>query len=150
LRWRRLPDAGGTSLAESPSVTLEVPAGAVAPPAAAPRAEPGGFGRWIAANVSVAIPLSMAPVTFGLGALSQGDVNGGALMVAAMTGAEVLGAVPISAAGRRCSATGFARLLATVRTVAFVGLALALAADASLAVLVAAASLAGVVNGALV
>jgi MFS family permease len=92
----------------------------------------------------------MAPITFGLATLSQGDVNGGALMVAAMTGAEVLGAVPIAAAGRRFSATGFARLLAALRTVAFVGLALALAADASLAVLVAAASLAGVVNGALV
>jgi MFS family permease len=98
----------------------------------------------------VAIPLSMAPITFGLAALSQGDVNGGALMVAAMTGAEVVGAVPIAAIGRRFSATGFARLLASLRTVAFAGLALALAADASLVVLVAAASLAGVVNGALV
>jgi MFS family permease len=131
-------------------VTQEAPAGAVATRAAAPRDAPAGFGRWIAANVSVAIPLSMAPITFGLATLSQGDVNGGALMVAAMTGAEVLGAVPIAATGRRFSATGFARLLAAVRTIAFVGLALALAADASLVVLVAAASLAGLVNGALV
>ena len=131
-------------------MTQEAPAGAVATPGAAPRDAPPRFGRWIAANAAVAIPLSMAPITFGLATLSQGDVNGGALMVAAMTGAEVLGSVPIAATGRRFSATGFARLLATVRTAAFVGLALALAADASLVVLVVAASLAGVVNGALV
>jgi len=122
-------------------VTEEACAGAVATLAAAPRDERSGFGRWVAANVGVAIPLSMAPITFGLATLSQGDVNGGALMVAAMTGAEVLGAVPIAATGRRFSATGFARLLAAVRAVAFVGLALALAADASLVVLVAGALL---------
>jgi hypothetical protein len=117
---------------------------------AAPRDPLSGFGRWVAANVGVAIPLAMAPITFGLATFARGDVNGGALMVAAMTGAEVLGAVPIAATGRHFSATGFARLLATVRTVAFVGLALALAADASLAVLVAMASVAGAVNGTLV
>lgn len=109
-----------------------------------------GFGRWVAANVSVAVPLSMAPITFGFAALANGDVNGGASMVAAMTAAEVVGAVPIAAAGRRFSATGYARLLAALRTVAFAGLAVALTADASLAVLVIAAGLAGLVNGALV
>jgi predicted MFS family arabinose efflux permease len=92
----------------------------------------------------------MAPITFGLATLSNGDVNGGALMVAAMTAAEVVGAVPIAAAGRGLTATGLARLLAAVRTAAFAGLAIALAVDASLAVLVVAASLAGLVNGALV
>ena len=149
-RWRTSADGGGAELRGIASVTEEACAGAVATLAAVPRDERSGFGRWVAANVGVAIPLSMAPITFGLATLSQGDVNGGALMVAAMTGAEVLGAVPIAATGRRFSATGFARLLAAVRAVAFVGLALALAADASLVVLVAAASLAGVVNGALV
>jgi MFS family permease len=119
-------------------------------PTAAPRDEKGAFGRWIAANVSVAVPLSMAPITFGLAALSRGDLNGGALMMTAMTAAEVVGAVPIATAGRRLPATAYARLLAASRTVAFVGLALALSVHASLAVLVVAASAAGLVNGALV
>ena len=131
-------------------MTDDAAAGAAAASTLAPGDRKSGFGRWIAANVSVAVPLSMAPITFGFATLSQGDLNGGALMVAAMTAAEVLGAVPIAAAGRRFSPTSHARLLAALRTVAFVGLALALAADASLVVLVVAASLAGVVNGALV
>ena len=108
-----------------------------------------GLQRWIAANVGTAIPQSMAPITFGLVSLSQGDVNGGALMMTAMTVAQVLGAVPLAAAGRRWPVTVYARMLTAVRTLAFVGLTLAVSADASLPVLVAVASVAGVVNGAI-
>jgi DHA1 family inner membrane transport protein len=91
----------------------------------------------------------MAPITFGLATLSQGNLAGGALMMTAMTAAQVLGAVPITAAGRRFSATGYARVLTALRTLAFIGLLLAIAFRAPLPALVAAASLAGLVNGAI-
>ena len=91
----------------------------------------------------------MAPITFGLATLSQGDLNGGALMMTAMTVAQVLGAVPIAAAGRRFSVSAYARFLAAFRTLAFVGLVLAIAAEAPIPVLVVVASLAGLVNGAI-
>lgn len=89
----------------------------------------------------------MAPIAFGLATLSQGDLNGGAMMMTTMTVAQVLGAVPIAAAGRRYSVTAYVRVLAAFRTVAFVGLVLAIAGGAPLPVLVATASLAGLVNG---
>lgn len=91
----------------------------------------------------------MAPITFGLATLSQGDLDGGALMVTAMTVTQVVGAVPIAAAGRRFSMTAYARVLTAFRTLAFVGLVLAVAGGAPLPVLVVAASLAGLVNGAI-
>ena len=91
---------------------------------------PRGFARWIAANVGSAVPLSMAPITFGLATLSQGDLHAGALMMTAMTVAQVVGAVPIAAAGRRFSVTAYARVLTGFRTLAFVGLVLAIAAEA--------------------
>ncbi len=91
----------------------------------------------------------MAPITFGLAALSQGDLNAGALMMTAMTVAQVVGAVPIAAAGRRFSVSAYARFLAAFRTFAFVGVLLAIAGQAPIPVLVVAASLAGLVNGAI-
>ncbi|MEQ4203951.1 MFS transporter [Actinopolymorpha sp. B9G3] len=115
----------------------------------APPDRPRGFTRWIAANVGSAVPQSMAPITFGLATLSQGDLNGGALMMTAMTVAQVIGAVPIAAAGRRFCVTAYARVLTAFRTLAFVGLVLAIAGGAPVAVLVVAASLAGLVNGAI-
>jgi MFS transporter, DHA1 family, inner membrane transport protein len=108
-----------------------------------------GFARWIAADVGTAVPQSMAPIAFGLATLSQGNLSGGALMMTAMTVAQVLGAVPIAAAGRRFSPTAYARVLTAFRTLAFVGLVLAIAGGAPLPVLVVAASLAGLVNGAI-
>ena len=91
----------------------------------------------------------MAPITFGLATLSQGDLNGGALMMTAMTVTQVVGAVPIAAAGRRFSVTAYARVLTAFRTLAFVGLVLAIVGDAPVPVLVIAAGLAGLVNGAI-
>lgn len=120
-----------------------MPAGSTSPPSDKPR----GFARWLASDVGTAVPLSMAPITFGLATLSQGDVNGGALMMTAMTVTQVIGAVPIAAAGRRYSVTAYARVLAAFRTLAFVGLVLAIAGGAPFPVLVVAASLAGLVNG---
>lgn len=109
-----------------------------------------GFARWIAANIGTAVPVSMAPIAFGLATLSShGDLNGGALMMTAMTVAQVIGAVPIAAAGRRYSVTAYTRALAAFRTLAFVGLGVAIAGGAPLAVLVVAASLGGLVNGAI-
>lgn len=70
-------------------------------------------------------------------------------MMGAMTAAQVLGAVPIAAASRRFSATAYVRVLTAFRTLAFAGLVLAIAVLAPLPVLVVAASLAGLVNGAI-
>ncbi len=109
----------------------------------------GGFARWITANLGSAIPQSMAPITFGLATLAHGDVNGGALMMTAMTAAQVLGAVPIAAAGRRFSVSAYARVLVAFRSLAFAGLVLAIVGDVPVPVLVVLASLAGLVNGAI-
>lgn len=108
-----------------------------------------GFTRWIAANLGTAIPLSMAPITFGLATVSRGGAGGGALMMTVMTAAQVLGAVPIAAAGRRFSVSAYTRVLTAIRTLAFIGLVLAIAGGAPLAVLVIGAGLAGLVNGAI-
>jgi MFS transporter, DHA1 family, inner membrane transport protein len=108
---------------------------------------PRGLTRWIGANVGSSIPQSMAPVTFGLVTLSQGDPNGGALMMTAMIAAQVLGAVPVAAMGRRYGVTAYIRTLTAFRTLAFVGLALAVSVGAPLAALLGAAILAGLVNG---
>jgi hypothetical protein len=115
----------------------------------APSDRPGGFARWIVANLGTAIPLSMAPITFGLATLSEGDAKGGAMMMTAMTVAQVLGAVPIAAAGRRFSVTAYTRVLTVWRTLAFAGLVLSIAGGAPLPALVVVASLAGLVNGAI-
>lgn len=110
---------------------------------------PRGLIRWVAVNLGTAIPQSMAPITFGLATLSQGSANGGALMVMAMVAAQVVGAVPITAAGRRFAISIYVRILATYRTLAFVALAVAVALGAPLCVLVVAAGFAGLVNGAI-
>jgi MFS family permease len=114
-----------------------------------PRFNPRGYTRWIAANVSSEIPHSMAPITFGLATLSQGNVNGGARMMTAMTVAQVVGAGPCAALGRQISSITYVRLLAAFRTLAFGGLALAMSVEAPLAVMMAAAGLAGLVSGAI-
>jgi MFS family permease len=101
------------------------------------------------ANLGTAIPLSMAPITFGLATLREGDAKGGAMMVTAMTVAQVVGAVPIAAAGRRFSVTAYTRFLTVFRTLAFAGLVLSIAVGAPLPALVAMAGLAGLVNGAI-
>ncbi|MFG1626168.1 MFS transporter [Kribbella sp. NPDC049227] len=111
--------------------------------------QPHRLARWIAANVGTAVPQSMAPITFGLATLSLGDLDGGALMMTAMTAAQLLGAVPIAAAGRRFSATTYARILVAFRTLALIGLILAFALRAPLLVLVGVAGLAGLVHGAI-
>lgn len=109
----------------------------------------GGFARWITSNLGTSIPQSMAPITFGLATLAHGDANGGALMMTAMTAAQVLGAVPIAAAGRRFSVSAYARVLIAFRSLAFAGLVVAIVGDAPVPALVALASLAGLVNGAI-
>jgi MFS transporter, DHA1 family, inner membrane transport protein len=110
---------------------------------------PRGLTRWIGANVGSSIPQSMAPITFGLVTLSQGDPSGGALMMTAMIAAQVLGAVPIASVGRRFGATAYIRGLTAFRTLAFAGLVLAVSVGAPIAVLVGVAILAGLVNGAI-
>ncbi|MBM7789986.1 MFS transporter [Tenggerimyces flavus] len=109
----------------------------------------GGFARWITSNLGSAIPQSMAPITYGLATLAHGDAKGGALMMTAMTAAQVLGAVPIAAAGRRFSVSAYARVLVAFRSLAFAGLAIAIVGGAPVPALVAIASLAGLVNGAI-
>ncbi|TDD71631.1 MFS transporter [Jiangella aurantiaca] len=70
-------------------------------------------------------------------------------MMTAMTAAQVLGAVPIAAAGRRFSVTAYTRILTAFRTLAFLGLVLSIAGEGPLPVLIVAASFAGLVNGAI-
>lgn len=109
----------------------------------------GGFVRWIGMNVGAAVPQSMAPITFGFATLEQGTPNGGAWMIMAMVTAQVLGAVPVTAAGRRLAISSYIRLLAAFRALAFIALAAAIGLHAPIVVLSAVAAVTGVATGAI-
>lgn len=100
--------------------------------------------RWFASSATLSVPQAAAPVAFGL----IGDASGGAVMILAMTLAQVFGAVPITRLGRSHSASTFLRLLIVFRTLALVAVALCAYYQAHFAWLVAFAGMAGLVNGA--
>jgi len=89
----------------------------------------------------------MAPITFALATLQQGDLDAGALMMSAMIATQVVGAVPIAAAGRRFGVSAWIRALFAFRALAYGALLLAIAGGAPISILVIAAGLAGLVNG---
>ena len=105
--------------------------------------------RWFVASATLSVPQAAGPVAFALVALAlTGDTGGGAAMILAMTLAQVIGAVPITRAGRGLPATSFLRLLVLFRTLALGAIALCAHYAAPLYSLVALAALAGAVNGA--
>lgn len=98
---------------------------------------------------TLGIPQAAGPIAFSLLALSTiGDASGGAAMMLGMTLAQVAGALPVTQLGRTLPPASFLKLLVAVRTAALASIALLAACGASLAWLVAAAAVAGSVNGA--
>ncbi|WP_300345883.1 MFS transporter [Nesterenkonia sp.] len=104
--------------------------------------------RWYASFASFGVPQAAAPIAFALVALPvTGDANSGAAMILAMTLAQLLGAVPLARLGRS-RPLGFLKLLILIRALALGSIAVLAAYQAPFAALVAAAAVAGLVNGA--
>lgn len=105
--------------------------------------------RWFISSGTLGVPQAAGPIAFSLVALSlTGQATGGAAMMLAMTLAQVCGAIPIARLGKSLPLATFLKLLVIVRTVALAALALLAAYEASFTWLIAAAAVAGLVNGA--
>ena len=119
-------------------------------PLPAPRRRPDvPLTRWFASYGTFAFPQAAAPIAFALIALPlTDDPSSGAMMMLAMTAAQVLGAVPLTRLGHRFSPVAYLRALIGVRTVALVGIALLAGLGAPFPLVVAGAAAAGLANGA--
>jgi MFS family permease len=105
--------------------------------------------RWFISSATMTVPQAAGPVAFALVALAlTGDTSAGAAMILAMTLAQVIGAIPITRLGRDFPPTMFLRLLVLFRTIALGAIVLLTHHAAPIGWLVAAAALAGLVNGA--
>ena len=105
--------------------------------------------RWYLAYSSFSVPQAAGPIAFALLALPMtGNAESGAAIVLAMTLAQVAGAVPVARWGRGWNAVAYLRLLVAIRTAGLLAVAGLAAAAAPFWALLAAAALAGSVNGA--
>ncbi len=109
----------------------------------------GALLRWYLAYGAFGVPQAAGPIVFALLALPlTGDAKSGAAIVLAMTLAQVAGAMPVARWGRGGNAVAYLRLLVGVRTAALLGVAGLAAVAAPFWALMAAAAVAGSVNGA--
>ena len=109
----------------------------------------GALLRWLLSYGTFGVPQAAGPIAFALLAIPlTGDAGSGAALVLAITIAQVVGAVPIARLGRNLNAVGFLRILVGIRMLALVAVGLLAAAGAPFAALLAAAAVAGLVNGA--
>ncbi len=105
--------------------------------------------RWQLANAAFGVPQAAGPIAFALLTIPlTGDPNSGAAIVLTMTIAQVVGAVPIARLGRNRNAVAFLKLLVGIRMLALAAITLLAAVGAPFALLLVAAGLAGLVNGA--
>ncbi|HWS38163.1 MAG TPA: MFS transporter [Actinoplanes sp.] len=105
--------------------------------------------RWQAGNGLAGVPQAAAPIAFALIALPiTGSAESGAVLVLAMTAAQIAGAVPMSRLGARFDGVRFLRTLIAIRTAALLAVTGLAAAGVPFPLLVAAAAAAGSVNGA--
>ena len=105
--------------------------------------------RWYLCYGSFSVPQAAGPIAFALLALPlTGSAESGAAIVLAMTLAQVAGAVPVARWGRGWNAVSYLRLLVAIRTAALLGVTGLAALAAPFWALLAAAALAGSVNGA--
>ncbi|WP_246622884.1 hypothetical protein [Rhizobium laguerreae] len=105
--------------------------------------------RWAACYGLFSVPRAGAPIAFALAALaSTGDASDGAKVLAAMSTAQLLGAVPIAKLGRHLHRSSFFRILIAIRTAAMLACAIACASHASIQILIGSAAVAGLVQGA--
>lgn len=115
----------------------------------APSAGRWSLLRWYVSSGTLSVPQAAGPVAFALVTLGlSGDPSQGAAIMVAMTLAQVLGAIPITRLGKGLSAVTYLRLLIGLRTVALITLAGLAASGTALPWLIAAAVVAGSVNGA--
>ena len=105
--------------------------------------------RWLLSYSTFSVPQAAGPIAFALLALPlTGDPRSGAAIVLAITIAQVVGAVPIARFGQRRNSVFFLKALVVIRTLALAILAVLAAVGASFTLLLMAAALAGLVNGA--
>lgn len=109
-----------------------------------------GFPVWLGAQLLMVTPQAMAPIAFALATVgASGDVGIGAAMMAAMTGAQIAFAFPLSRWGRSRPPVDFLRLLIIGRGSAFGLVAAAQLLGGNPVLLVILAGLAGMANGAI-
>ncbi|WP_164856610.1 MFS transporter [Sinorhizobium meliloti] len=105
--------------------------------------------RWAVAYGLFGAPRSGASIAFALAALSvTGNPATGATALAAMTTAQLVGALPIARLGRGANSIAFFKALVFIRTAALFACATACGVGAPFAVFIAAAVAAGLVQGA--
>jgi DHA1 family inner membrane transport protein len=105
--------------------------------------------RWAIAYGLFGAPRSGASIAFALAALSiTGDPASGATALAAMTSAQLVGALPVARLGRGANSISFFKVLIFIRTIALFGCAAACGGGAPYAVFITAAVAAGLVQGA--
>ncbi len=120
---------------------------------AADRVQPGHrpliLIRWLLAYGTFSVPQAAGPIAFALLALPlTGTPRSGAAIVLAITVAQVVGAVPVARFGRNRNVVFFLKALVIVRTVALAAVAVLASVGASFSLVLLAAALAGLVNGA--
>jgi hypothetical protein len=114
-----------------------------------PTAARGVLVRWLLAYGTFAVPQAAGPIAYSLLAIPlTGDPGSGAALVLAITIAQVVGAVPIARLGRQWNAVVFLKLLVALRMLALMAVATLAQARAPFGLILAAAGLAGIVNGA--
>jgi predicted MFS family arabinose efflux permease len=113
------------------------------------RVAQGPLVRWLLAYGTFSVPQAAGPIAFALLAIPlTGNPGNGAALVLAITIAQVIGAVPVARLGRGSNAVSFLRALVAIRTLSLIAVAILAEVHAPFVVLIAAAVLGGLVNGA--
>jgi DHA1 family inner membrane transport protein len=109
----------------------------------------GRLLQWLLAYGTFAVPQAAGPIAFTLLALPlTGSSSSGAVLVLAITLAQVAGAVPVLRLGNGFNAVSYLRVLVGLRAVSLVAMALLAKVGAPFPLLVVAAAAGGLVNGA--
>ncbi|WP_163506708.1 MFS transporter [Fodinicola acaciae] len=108
------------------------------------------FRRWLTGNQLAALPPAMAPLAFSLATVTMaGGSRVGAAMVMAMTGCQVVFAVPLGRLGDRIGAGRFLRWILVLRAVVIAVLAVAIVLRTGPVVVIVIAAFGGLANGAI-
>jgi MFS transporter, DHA1 family, inner membrane transport protein len=109
----------------------------------------GALVRWLLSYGTFGVPQAAGPIAFALLAIPlTGDPGNGAAIVLTITAAQVVGATPVARLGRKHNAVAFLKVLVGIRALALTSVGILAAVRAPFAVLLVAAALAGLVNGA--
>jgi hypothetical protein len=109
----------------------------------------GPLIRWLLAYGTFSVPQAAGPIAFALLAIPlTGNPGDGAALVLAVTVAQVIGAVPVARLGRESNAVSFLKTLIAIRALSLIAVAILAMVRAPFVMLIAAAALSGLVNGA--